>query len=81
VSSAGSKNDSIKELSASEASQQEPTVTSNVKKQKVEVLNTFYFIIDITLSFTVFFSMSSLLLSLILVHWLDSVIYMGLNGL
>jgi PAX-interacting protein 1 len=55
VSSAGSKNDSIKELSASEASQQEPTVTSNVKKQKVEVLNTFYFIIDITLSFTGFF--------------------------
>jgi PAX-interacting protein 1 len=87
VSSAGSKNDSIKELSASEASQQEPTATSNVKKPKVEVLNymfstvTFYFIIDITVSFTVLFSMSSLLLSLILVHWLDSMIYMGLNGL
>ncbi|CAJ2656333.1 unnamed protein product [Trifolium pratense] len=37
VSSAGSKNDSTNQLSASEASQQESTATSNVKKPKAEV--------------------------------------------
>ncbi|AES86535.1 putative coactivator CBP, KIX domain-containing protein [Medicago truncatula] len=36
-SSAGSMNDNLKQLSASEASQQESTATSNVKKPKAEV--------------------------------------------
>jgi hypothetical protein len=74
-SSGGSMNDNLKQLSASEASQQESTATSNVKKAKAEVVNymflsiTFNFIVDITISFTV----SDLC------HWLYVVSCMGMG--
>jgi len=72
-SSAGSMNDNLKQLSASEASQQESTATSNVKKPEAKVVNymflsiTFNFIVDITISFTV----------RDLCHWLHIVSCMG----
>ena len=53
VSSPGSMNDSIKQLTASETSDLESTATSSVKKPKIEVINymfltvIFYFVIDI----------------------------------
>ena len=53
VPSAGSMNDSIKQLTASETSDLESTATSSVKKPKIEVINymfltfIFYFVIDI----------------------------------
>lgn len=60
VSSAGSMNDSINQFSASEASQQKSTASSNFTKPKAEVLNymfltvTFYFIIGMKISFPVY---------------------------
>jgi PAX-interacting protein 1 len=41
VSSAGSVNDSVKQLTALEASDLESTATSNIKKPKIEVLHYF----------------------------------------
>lgn len=43
VSSAGSMNDSIKQLTALEASDLESTATSSIKKPRIEVLNYAFF--------------------------------------